>query len=68
MGQQYLGAALLNKFETLHVQSFDLATILEDSTRVSHSSPALLGLLFDMSSVSGGHCCATFQRGPTPQA
>lgn len=33
MGQQYLGAALLNKIEGLHVQSFDLPTILEDSTR-----------------------------------
>lgn len=35
MGQQYLGAALLSKFEGLHVQNFDLATILKDSTRVS---------------------------------
>ncbi|KAF1834156.1 AAA-domain-containing protein [Decorospora gaudefroyi] len=33
MGQQYLGAALLNRIEGLHVQSFDLPTILEDSTR-----------------------------------
>ncbi|KAF1814902.1 AAA-domain-containing protein [Eremomyces bilateralis CBS 781.70] len=33
MGQNYLGSALLNKFETLHVQSFDLATLLEDSAR-----------------------------------
>lgn len=33
MGQQYLGAALLNKFEGLHVQNFDLATLLKDSTR-----------------------------------
>ena len=36
MGQQYLGAALLSKFEGLHVQSFDLATLMKDSTRVSH--------------------------------
>lgn len=35
MGQQYLGAALLSKFEGLHVQSFDLATLMKDSTRVS---------------------------------
>lgn len=35
MGQQYLGAALLSKFEGLHVQNFDLATLLKDSTRVS---------------------------------
>lgn len=33
MGQQYLGSALLNKFEGLHVQSFDLPTLLEDSAR-----------------------------------
>jgi ATPase family AAA domain-containing protein 2 len=35
MGQQYLGAALLSKFEGLHVQSFDMATLMKDSTRVS---------------------------------
>lgn len=33
MGQQYLAAALLNHFEGLHVQSFDLPTLLSDSTR-----------------------------------
>ena len=32
MGQQYLAAALLNHFEGLHVQSFDLPTLLSDST------------------------------------
>jgi ATPase family AAA domain-containing protein 2 len=32
MGQQYLGGALLSKFEGLHVQSFDLASLMEDST------------------------------------
>ena len=32
MGQQYLAAALLNHFEGLHVQSFDLPTLLGDST------------------------------------
>ena len=31
MGQQYLAAALLNHFEGLHVQSFDLPTLLGDS-------------------------------------
>ena len=36
MGQQYLGSALLNKFEGLHVQSFDLPTLLEDSARVNY--------------------------------
>lgn len=33
MGQQYLAAAVLHQFEGLHVQSFDLATLLSDSTR-----------------------------------
>ncbi|KAL1311137.1 hypothetical protein AAFC00_001339 [Neodothiora populina] len=33
MGQQYLSQALLSKFEGLHVQSFDLPTLLRDSTR-----------------------------------
>lgn len=37
MGQQYLGAALLSKFEGLHVQNFDLATLIKDSTRVSRT-------------------------------
>lgn len=32
MGQQYLAAALLNHFEGLHVQSFDLPTLLSDTT------------------------------------
>ena len=35
MGQQYLGGAILNHFEGLHVQSFDLPTIYSDSARVS---------------------------------
>lgn len=35
MGQQYLAGALLNHMEGLHVQSFDLPTLLSDSTRVS---------------------------------
>ncbi|KAI9849590.1 MAG: hypothetical protein M1838_000100 [Thelocarpon superellum] len=33
MGQHHLAAALLNHFEGLHVQSFDLPTLLSDSTR-----------------------------------
>ncbi|EME48545.1 hypothetical protein DOTSEDRAFT_76153 [Dothistroma septosporum NZE10] len=33
MGQQYLGAALLTKFEGLHVQNFDMATLMKDSSR-----------------------------------
>jgi SpoVK/Ycf46/Vps4 family AAA+-type ATPase len=34
MGQAYLGGAILNHFEGLHVQSFDLPTIYSDSARV----------------------------------
>lgn len=37
MGQQYLGAALLSKFEGLHVQNFDLPTLMKDSSRVSRA-------------------------------
>ncbi|CAG8955209.1 hypothetical protein HYFRA_00007225 [Hymenoscyphus fraxineus] len=33
MGQGYLGGAILNHFEGLHVQSFDLPTIFSDSAR-----------------------------------
>lgn len=33
MGQQYLAGALLHHFEGLHVQAFDLPTLLSDSTR-----------------------------------
>lgn len=36
MGQAYLGSALLNHFEGIHVQNFDLPTIYSDSTRVSY--------------------------------
>ena len=39
MGQQYLAAALLNHVEGMHIQSFDLATLLSDSTRVWSSAP-----------------------------
>jgi SpoVK/Ycf46/Vps4 family AAA+-type ATPase len=41
MGQQYLGAALLSKLEGLHVQNFDMATLMKDSTRVRHLNPNL---------------------------
>ena len=37
MGQQYLAGALLNHFEGLHVQAFDLPTLLCDSTKVGCS-------------------------------
>ncbi|KAK9460269.1 uncharacterized protein V1516DRAFT_676178 [Lipomyces oligophaga] len=33
MGQEYLGAAVLQYLEGYHVQNFDLATLLSDSTR-----------------------------------
>ncbi|TVY55974.1 Tat-binding-like protein [Lachnellula cervina] len=33
MGQAYLGGAILNHFEGLHVQNFDLPTIFSDSAR-----------------------------------
>ncbi len=38
MGQQYLAAGLLNHFEGLHVQAFDLPTLLGDSTRSSEAA------------------------------
>ncbi|KAI9674575.1 MAG: hypothetical protein M1829_003657 [Trizodia sp. TS-e1964] len=38
MGQHYLAAALLNHFEGLHVQSFDLPTLLSDSTRSTEAA------------------------------
>ncbi|KAL8770673.1 MAG: hypothetical protein Q9209_003741 [Squamulea sp. 1 TL-2023] len=38
MGQQYLAAALLNHFEGMHVQSFDLPTLLSDSTRSAEAA------------------------------
>ncbi|KAL8812489.1 MAG: hypothetical protein Q9223_000101 [Gallowayella weberi] len=38
MGQQYLAAALLNHLEGLHVQSFDLPTLLSDSTRSAEAA------------------------------
>ncbi|KAL8681743.1 MAG: hypothetical protein Q9186_002131 [Xanthomendoza sp. 1 TL-2023] len=38
MGQQYLAAALLNQLEGTHVQSFDLPTLLSDSTRSAEAA------------------------------
>lgn len=38
MGQQYLAAAILNQFEGVHVQSFDLPTLLGDSTRSAEAA------------------------------
>ncbi|KAF2756365.1 AAA-domain-containing protein [Pseudovirgaria hyperparasitica] len=42
MGQQYLSSALLNKLEGVFVQSFDLATLLEDSSRSPEAAVAQL--------------------------
>ncbi|KAK3075990.1 TAT-binding protein-like protein 7, AAA ATPase [Teratosphaeriaceae sp. CCFEE 6253] len=44
MGQQYLGAALLSKLEGVHVQNFDMATLMKDSTR---SQEAAIVQLFE---------------------
>ncbi|KAK5458409.1 TAT-binding protein-like protein 7, AAA ATPase [Exophiala xenobiotica] len=38
MGQQYLAAALLNHFEGIHVQAFDLPTLLSDNTSSAEST------------------------------
>ena len=38
MGQQYLAAALLNHLEGLHVQTFDLPTLLSDATRTPEAA------------------------------
>ncbi|PGG99412.1 hypothetical protein AJ79_08528 [Helicocarpus griseus UAMH5409] len=38
MGQHHLAAALLNHFEGLHVQAFDLPTLISDSTRSPEAS------------------------------
>ena len=38
MGQQYLSSAILNHFEGFHVQSFDLPTLLSDTTASPEST------------------------------
>ncbi|KAK9474053.1 P-loop containing nucleoside triphosphate hydrolase protein [Dipodascopsis tothii] len=38
MGQEYLGAAILQHLEGFHVQTFDLATLLSDSTRTPEAA------------------------------
>ncbi|KIW16999.1 hypothetical protein PV08_04190 [Exophiala spinifera] len=38
MGQQYLAAAILHHFEGLHVQAFDLPTLLSDTTSSAEST------------------------------
>lgn len=39
MGQQYIGGAILNRFERLHVQTMDLSTLYSQSDRVSLKVP-----------------------------
>ena len=67
MGQQYLGGALLNHFEGLHVQSFDLPTLLSDSSRVRKckAEPFFLANHF---LVIGSSCYTTIRRSPKAQA
>ena len=38
MGQSYIGSAILNHLEGLHVQNFDLPTIYSDSTRTAETA------------------------------
>ena len=45
MGQQYLAGALLNHFEGLHVQAFDLPTLMSDSAKVCGNSTLCGGIL-----------------------
>jgi SpoVK/Ycf46/Vps4 family AAA+-type ATPase len=39
LGQHYLAAAALHFMERVHVQSFDLGTLLSDATRVYSPAP-----------------------------
>ena len=38
LGQQYMGAAILHCMEKVHVQAFDLATLMSDATRSPETS------------------------------
>ena len=38
MGQQYIGGAILHKYERLHVQNFDLANLYSDATRTPEAA------------------------------
>jgi len=68
MGQQYLGAALLSKLEGLHVQNFDMATLMKDSTRVSDTYCLMTCGGANHSAVSRGSHRATVRGGQAPQA
>ena len=60
MGQQYLAGALLDHFEGLHVQSFDLPTLLGDSTKVCWAC-ADLYFLANNAIVTGSYRSAAFR-------
>lgn len=69
MGQGYVGRALLAKLEGVHVQSFDMATLMKDSTRVSTVFGALRGmgaglvLLLTLLTEPGSCGCAVVRGG-----
>jgi len=66
MGQQYLGAALLSKLEGLHVQNFDMATLMKDSTRVSLLCLDQSMTLLTLVSVCRSCHCSAIRRSQTP--
>jgi len=68
MGQQYLGAALLSKFEGLHVQNFDLATLMKDSTRVRLCNARSLTPLSDNTTVPRSRYRPAIRRSQATQA
>jgi SpoVK/Ycf46/Vps4 family AAA+-type ATPase len=62
MGQQYLGAALLSKLEGLHVQNFDMATLMKDSSRVSAASRMLRCFADDLRSLLKQPSCSNSRK------
>ena len=69
MGQQYLAAALLNHFEGLHVQSFDLSVLLSDSSRVSIPDLCRLEIIdADFPAVCRGCCSPALYGGQATSA
>lgn len=69
MGQQYLGGALLHKFERLHVQSFDLSALYSNPESVSARLFLLNTMpLADNASVPRSYRCTVIQRSKAAQA
>ena len=68
MGQHYLGAALLTKLEGVHVQNFDLATLMKDSTRVSCQSCGPCKHVLTNRVVNGSCDCPAIRRSEDAQA